>query len=238
MDYPTFEVFGTQHLFTLMICAAVIYGYPKFFQNQSETKKILGGKIIAGVIILHMLTQPFYDIFLFDLPWQGEFPMHMCDFSQLAMIYYLLNQKAPKILFHCAYFWGICGATMALATPDLEYGFPHGEYSPFFWGHSFILLAVFYVLMVRNERPILSDIPKVIGVTLVLLIFVYCVNLLIGPPANYWYLVARPVEGTLMDYFPDPPLHLIGTIPLAILLFYIAYLPLQIKDLLRGKAAK
>ena len=50
--------------------------------------------------------------------------------------------------------------------------------------------------------------------------------------------IARPVEGTLMDYFPDPPLHLIGTIPLAILLFYIAYLPLQIKDLLRVKAAK
>jgi uncharacterized membrane protein YwaF len=93
-----------------------------------------------------------------------------------------------------------------------------------------ILLAVFYVLMVNKERPILSDIPKVIGVTLVLLIFVYVANLLIGPPANYWYLVARPVEGTLMDYFPDPPLHLIGTIPLAIFLFYIAYLPLQIKD--------
>ena len=237
MDYPAFEVFGTQHLITLMICAAVIHGYPKFFRIKAKQKNI-SGKIIAGVIILHMLTQPFYDIFLFNLPWQGEFPMHMCDFSQLAMIYYLLNQKAPKILFHCAYFWGICGATMALATPDLEYGFPHGEYSPFFWGHSFILLAVFYVLMVRNERPILGDIPKVIGVTLVLLIFVYCVNLLIGPPANYWYLVARPVEGTLMDYFPDPPLHLIGTIPLAILLFYIAYLPLQIKDLLRGKAAK
>ena len=142
----------------------------------------------------------------------------------------LLKQNAPKILFHCAYFWGICGATMALATPDLIYGFPHGEYSPFFWGHSLILLAVFYVLMVNKERPVLSDIFKVIGVTLILLIFVYIANLLIGPPANYWYLAARPVEGTLMDYFPDPPLHLIGTIPLAIFLFYIAYLPLQIKD--------
>ena len=139
MNYPAFEVFGTQHLVTLLICAAVIYSYPKFFQNKDGAKQILGGKIIAWVIIVHMLTQPIYDIFLFNLPWQGEFPMHMCDFSQLAMIYYLLNQNAPKILFHCAYFWGICGATMALATPDLEYGFPHGEYSPFFWGHSFIL---------------------------------------------------------------------------------------------------
>jgi len=235
MNYPAFEVFGTQHLVTLLICAAVIYAYPKYFENQNPTKQILGGKILAGIMILHMLTQPIYDVLLFDLPWKGEFPMHMCDFSMLAMIVYLLKQNAPKILFHCAYFWGICGATMALATPDLEYGFPHGEYSPFFWGHSLILLAVFYVLMVNKERPVLMDMGKVIGVTLVLLIFVYIANLLIGPPANYWYLVARPVEGTLMDYFPDPPLHLIGTIPLAILLFYIAYLPLQIQDRINKK---
>lgn len=233
MNFPAFEVFGTQHLVTLLLCAAVIYLYPKFFQNKDEAKQILGGKILAGIMILHMITQPIYDVLLFKLPWKGEFPFHMCDFSMLAMIVYLLKQNAPKILFHCAYFWGICGATMAMATPDLEYGFPHGEYSPFFWGHSLILLAVFYVLMVRKERPILKDILKVVGVTLVLLIFVYIANLLIGPPANYWYLVARPVDGTLMDYFPDPPLHLIGTIPLAILLFYIAYLPLQIKDRLK-----
>ena len=75
---------------------------------------------------------------------------------------------------------------MALVTPDLEFGFPHGEYSPFFWGHSLILLAVSYVLMVRDERPYLSDIPKVIGITLLLLVFVYIMNLVIGPPANYW----------------------------------------------------
>ena len=233
MNFPAFEVFGTQHLVTLLLCAAAIYLYPKFFQNKDEVKQILGGKILAGIMILHMITQPIYDVLLFELPWKGEFPLHMCDFSMLAMIVYLLKQNAPKILFHCAYFWGICGATMAMATPDLEYGFPHGEYSPFFWGHSLILLAVFYVLMVRKERPILKDILKVVGVTLVLLIFVYIANLLIGPPANYWYLVDRPVEGTLMDYFPDPPLHLIGTIPLAILLFYVAYLPLQIKDRLK-----
>ena len=154
----------------------------------------------------------------------------MCDMSSIAMIIFLLRENAPKLLFHCAYFWGICGATMALATPDLEYGFPHGEYSPFFWGHSLILLAVSYVLIVRGERPYLSDIPKVIGTTLGLLVAVYVINLIIGPPANYWYLMDRPVDGTLLDYFPDPPLHLLGTIPLAAFLFYVAYLPLFIKD--------
>ena len=139
MNYQTFEVFGGQHLITLFICAALILSYIKYFQNQTESKKVLGGKIVAIIIIIHMLTQPIYDVLLFDLPWQGEFPLHMCDFSMLAMIVYLLKDNAPKILFNCAYFWGICGASMALATPDLEYGFPHGEYSPFFLGSQFYI---------------------------------------------------------------------------------------------------
>ena len=124
MNYPAFEVFGTQHLVTLLICALVIYAYPKYFANKSPAKQAQGGKILAGIMILHMVTQPIYDVLLFDLPWKGEFPMHMCDFSMLAMIVYLLKQNAPKILFHCAYFWGICGATMALATPCLLYTSP------------------------------------------------------------------------------------------------------------------
>ena len=146
MNYQTFEVFGGQHLITLFICAALILSYIKYFQNQTESKKVLGGKIVAIIIIIHMLTQPIYDVLLFDLPWQGEFPLHMCDFSMLAMIVYLLKDNAPKILFNCAYFWGICGASMALATPDLEYGFPHGEYSPFFWFvKSYEVLIVFVI---------------------------------------------------------------------------------------------
>ncbi|MDC1161266.1 TIGR02206 family membrane protein [Gammaproteobacteria bacterium] len=134
MNYPAFEVFGTQHLLSLLICLVAIIGFPKLFQNQVSSRKILGGKIVAGLMILHMITQPIYDIFLFKLPWKEEFPLHMCDMSSIALIIFLLNEKAPKILFHCAYFWGVCGATMALATPDLDYGFPHGEYSPFFLG--------------------------------------------------------------------------------------------------------
>ena len=236
MDYPAFELFSTQHLVSLFICFVVIVGFPKYFQGQTASRKLMGGKIIAGLIILHMLTQPIYDIFLFNLAWQGEIPLHMCDFSAIAMVIFLLRDNAPKLLFYCAYFWGICGATMALVTPDLEFGFPHGEYSPFFWGHSLILLAVSYVLMVRDERPYLSDIPKVIGITLPLLVFVYIMNLVIGPPANYWYLMDRPVDGTLLDYFPDPPLHLLGTIPLAAFLFYVVYLPLFIKDKVIKKA--
>ena len=76
MDYPAFEVFGTQHLITLLICAAVVYLYPKYFENKNSDQQVLGGKILAGIMILHMVTQPIYDVLLFDLPWRGEFPLH------------------------------------------------------------------------------------------------------------------------------------------------------------------
>ena len=100
MNYPAFQVFGTQHLVTLLICAAAIYAYPKYFQTQHSAKQILGGKILAGIMILHMVTQPIYDVLLFELPWKGEFPMHMCDFSMIAMIVYFLKQNAPVYHTH------------------------------------------------------------------------------------------------------------------------------------------
>jgi uncharacterized membrane protein YwaF len=91
-------------------------------------------------------------------------------------------------------------------------------------------MAVFYVLVVKRDRPYLSDVPKVIVTSSILLIGVYVINVLMGPPANFWFLVDRPDGGSLLDYFPDPPMHLIGVIPLGIFLYYVAYLPFFIKD--------
>ena len=68
MSYPAFELFGTQHLLSLLICLVAIIGFPKLFQHQMNSRKILGGKIVAGLLIFHLVTQPIYDIFLFGLP--------------------------------------------------------------------------------------------------------------------------------------------------------------------------
>ena len=77
MAYLHFQIFGTQHLITLLICFIVILGLPKFFQNASDDNKVIGAKIVAGLIALHLITQPIYDILLFNLHWQDELPLHM-----------------------------------------------------------------------------------------------------------------------------------------------------------------
>jgi hypothetical protein len=80
---------------------------PKYFANQSPARQTQGGKILAGIMILHMVTQPIYDVLLFDLPWKGEFPMHMCDFSMMAMIVYLPQTKCAKNSFFTVLIFGV-----------------------------------------------------------------------------------------------------------------------------------
>ena len=42
--------------------------------------------------------------------------------------------------------------------------------------------------------------------------------------------MAKPDGASLMDVFPEPPLHLLVTTPIAIGVFYLIYLPYFIKD--------
>ena len=102
MSYSAFQIFGSQHLITLLICLIAIIGIPLLLRNKSNSTSILGAKITAGLMILHEVTQPFYDVYLFGLPWQGELPFHMCDMSAIAIIIFFLKDNAPKLLFNCA----------------------------------------------------------------------------------------------------------------------------------------
>jgi len=152
----------------------------------------------------------------------------MCDLSAFSIAYYLW--KREKIFFNCAFFWGIGGATMALLTPDVDYAFPNAVFIPFFYGHGLVLLGVGYASIALQQRPYLRDVHKVIGISLVGMGFIYLFNIILGEGANFWYLLDKPDSDTLMNFFPDPPFHILVTIPIAICFFYIIYLPFWIKD--------
>ena len=66
--------------------------------------------------------------------------------------------------------------------------------------------------------------------TFILLPNIYLINDLLGEPANYWYLQAKPDGASLMDMFPDPPHSLFYTVPLSVAVFYLIYLPYFFKD--------
>ena len=228
VEFKPFEIFGTAHLATLAITFILFIGLPFMFKHREEKTKWGIGIGIACLIFVHEITNNLYYNFTLGLDWQEMFPLHMCDLSAFAIAFYFFNKN--RLLFNCAFFWGVGGATLALITPDVEFGPPSPEYWQFFYGHALLLLGVFFAVIALGERPYLRDVHKVVGVTLILLFGIYLANFILGEEANFWYLKRRPEGETLLNAFPEPPFHIFVIIPLAVAIFYLIYLPLGIKD--------
>ena len=95
------------------------------------------------------------------------------------------------------------------------------------------MLGVFFAVICLKERPFFSDVNKVVVISLVLAGVIYVANILLGEGANFWYLMDKPSADTIMNFFPEPPYHLLVTTPVAISVFYLIYLPYVISDALK-----
>ena len=93
-----------------------------------------------------------------------------------------------------------------------------------------IILGIFFALAVLKHRPYLQNFWKMAVITILLLVPILIVNLVIGGEANYWYLMNTPEGESLMDLMPAPPYHMLGVAPLALVVFFITYLPFLIWD--------
>jgi len=229
MNASPFILFGNVHLITMTIIVLVAVFLPLVCKNQSISNKSLISKIIAFIILSHVIISPYKDLYLLQNPynWKEILPIHMCDLSEIFLAAFLLG--GPKILYKCAFFWGLAGASMAIITPDIPV--IDLDYAFFMIGHGMIVIGVMYATVSLGNRPYAKDILTVSLITaFVLLPIVYLINLILGEPANYWYLIAKPAGASLMDAFPEPPYHLLITTPLAIVTFYLIYIPYAIKD--------
>ena len=229
MNASPFILFGNVHLITMVIIVLVAVFLPLVCKNQSISNKSLISKIIAFIILLHVIISPYKDLYLLQNPynWREILPIHMCDLSEIFLAAFLLG--GPKILYKCAFFWGLAGASMAIITPDIPV--IDLDYAFFMIGHGMIVIGIMYATISLGNRPYAKDILTVSAITaFVLLPIVYLINLILGEPANYWYLIAKPAGASLMDAFPEPPFHLLITTPLAIAMFYLIYIPYAIKD--------
>ena len=222
-----FILFDQTHIFTMVVTYGVIILAILWIRSQSE-QIVTQAKNSVGVLLLTHAFMQIFNAMSYQLAWQESIPLHMCDFSKISIGLYLLGY-GPRF-FHCAFFWGIIPASMALLTPGLSFAFPDPEYVNFYYGHGLILLGVSIAVFCLNERPYFKDFLYVVRITLLLTLIVYILNLILGQDANFWYLKDKPQGDTIMNFFPDAPFHIFVLIPAAIFAFFLSYLPFLIKD--------
>ena len=239
-----FILFGAQHVSTMIWIGIIIVLFcilANFINTKSQN---LVAKLIGLSLIIFEITKPFIYIYGFDKPWQTYLPLHMCNFSAVLIGIFLLSREKNQLFFELPFYWGIGGATMAIITPDLDYAWPDIEYFMFFYGHGQIILGIFFALAALKYRPYLQNFWKMAVISILLLLPIYLINVAIGDftffdpvvgenvndLANYWYLMDTPGGASLMDFMPSPPFHMLGVIPLAVVVFFITYLPFLFWD--------
>ena len=206
MEPQPFIILGTSHLVTLIIILCLAIFFPRTYRNKPASQKENIAKILGASIILLELIKPFIWSSM-DYPWIRLLPIHMCSLSGFFIGVFLLTKR--RLFFEVAFFWGIGGGINALITPDVTLTFPDPKYILFFLGHGLLIVNIGYACIALNNRPTFESVKNGIYVTLAILPVIYLLNILLGPPANYWYLGAKPTEGqSIMDFFPDPPLHI------------------------------
>ena len=213
------------HIISVSLCLLVIIFIPKYFVNKSQKHK---KALMYFIIFLLLINQvmDFYREGILSNQWQEGLPLHLCDFSTMAIILYFLTQNRNFFVF--AFFFGIAGGGMSILTPDTIYGFPYVGYIQSQIGHTMILLGVTYAMVIDEQRPYINDVFKALLYASVLLIFTYFMNYILG--TNYWFLAEKPVGDNITSFMRAEPFHIIDLYIAAILICYAMYLPYFMKD--------
>ena len=236
MEAQPFNIFGTYHLVTLAIILCLAIFFPRAYRDKSVFQKENVAKILGISIIALELIKPFIWHSM-DYPWIRLIPIHMCSLSGFFIGIFLLTKK--RLFFEIAFLWGIGGGINALITPDVTLTFPDPKYVLFFLGHGLLIVNIGYACIALSNRPTLDSVKNGIFFSLAVLPVIYIINLLLGPPANYWYLGAKPTEGqSIMDFFPDPPLHIPLLIIIGAFLFLLIYSPYWAYDKFKNPDAE
>ena len=222
-----FSLSSSSHIVFTIVCIAFIVFLPRLFIDKSKVIR----NILLMVITSLILTNQGMDFFREGYGpgnWKLGLPLHLCDFSSASIILYFVTKRREFFLF--AFFAGFSGAGMAILTPDVLYSFPHIDYVRHMIGHSMILLGVTYAIIVESQRPKLKDVHRVLAALTVLLFLMYPINFLLGPPANYWFVIEKPPGFNVTDLMREAPYHMIDVYILAVIVCYSLYLPYFIKD--------
>jgi hypothetical integral membrane protein (TIGR02206 family) len=224
-----FQLFGTAHLLALSVIAALALGLPLLLRRRAPGMVTSVAWLLGALLLAQEVAQAAW-------LWRSLglslhlLPLDLCTLS-VFLTAWVLIARSPRI-YEVVYFWGLGGTTQALVTPELSHGFPSAAFLFFFAGHGLVVIGVVYATFALRLRPYPRSILRVAAMTLALAAAVFLLNLLLG--TNFMYLMAKPMQPSLLDWFGPWPWYLAGLFLTALLTFAVLYLPWVVVDFRRS----
>ncbi|MFY9174517.1 MAG: TIGR02206 family membrane protein [Peptococcia bacterium] len=216
-----FSLFSAEHLITLAFI--VMLNLLIFHYRQKKTLKMAQWIriIIAMLLILLELLMNCWIFFYSNWTLQNSLPLELCSITLILTSIMLLTKS--KGLYELVYFWGLAGASQALLTPELYYGFPHFIYLQFFTAHGLIICACLWMTFVEGFSPDFKALMKAFGITNLYALLIAVFNWLTG--SNYLFLCSKPANPSILDYLGPWPWYILSLEGVALIFFFLVALP-------------
>ncbi|MCT2529269.1 TIGR02206 family membrane protein [SAR92 clade bacterium H921] len=223
VDIP-FTSFSLSHwlvlvVFVFLLATIVLLGRNLTRQQNLLLARALSVFMSASVVIWAVLHLVF-DRFNVAV----DLPLSLCNL--FALIAPLLFWNPDHRRFEVIYFMVMCGTFQAIITPDLYVGFPGYGFFKYWIVHiGLVLVVVHYLLVFRLYPRPQAMITSFVWLNIYLLSLVP-VNLWLD--ANYFYMMEKPINPSILDYFGPWPVYILVSEALAFVFFAVAYVPIAV----------
>ncbi|MDN3016385.1 TIGR02206 family membrane protein [Paenibacillus sp. BSR1-1] len=221
-----FILFSLTHLLTLssvFFIVILIYLIRKPLRAEKLNFKVR--TLLATVLILSEISLHIWLWRVGEWTIQYSLPFHLSSISIILSAALLLTKSSQ--LFEFTYFAGVGSALQAMITPDLSlYTFPHFRYVHFFISHGGIVVANMFFVFVEQYKPKFKSIWKAFLYLNLYTCFVFLLNYFVH--GNYMYISEKPMNPSILDYLGRWPYYLIPLEIIALITFFILYLPFGI----------
>lgn len=224
-----FTAFSVQHVATLGVLLAMCLLAFHVARCTGEAPRRWMRGVLATLLLGYAASFYIEEWIAGALRLEYSLPLELCNVVLAASIISLVrpSQFATEI----AYFWGFGGVLQATLTPDLSRGFPSWDFIMFFWSHGVSLIAIVFLVAIREFRPSRWAVFR-------MMIALNCYGLVIGfldflTGWNYGYLRHKPVQPSLLDLLGPWPWYLLSLEVIALLTFSLLLLPWKNTERLR-----
>ncbi len=218
-----FALFGGLHLFILFVTVALPCVLSRLTYRQDRPK--LARALAVGLAVVLLLNRGMALAWGYHegriTRWPDALPMHLCDWASFAVIIALVRRG--QLAYELAYLWGLSGTFQAVLTPDLTETFPNPFFIGFFVDHCGIIVSVLFLTWGLAMRPQPGAVWRAVGWSQVYLGCAGGVNGLCK--TNFGYLRAKPVNGSLLDYFGPWPWYILTLELMTVVFFTVFYSP-------------
>ena len=223
MPSNQFEFFGFAHIVAMGVILAVpiiLTLVVKRLDSAKATQAVCYG--FAGVIAVNEVLNWSHRIATVGVhEFVREYmPLHVCGITVFAVVITLVFRR--QMAYEIAYFWGLVGATNAVVTPQLEFGYPQYRFFQYFIAHGGIVAAALFATWGLGMRPTGRSVLRVFVLLNVLAVVLIGVNLMLG--SNYMFLCQPPVTKSPFFFLPWP-WYLLFLDGIALVLFYVLFIP-------------